>query len=67
MLKLGNKSLPVEALVLPHLGSDAMLIDNRIMKAFGAKMDWVAEHFFFKDNNFVIPATYTRQLIRSKY
>ena len=38
-LKLGNKYLPVEALVLPHLGPDAMLIDNSIMKAFGAKLD----------------------------
>ena len=36
-LKLGNKYLPVEALVLPHLGPDAMLIDNSIVKAFGAK------------------------------
>ena len=31
-LKLGNKSLPVEAFVLPHLGPDAMLIDKSIMK-----------------------------------
>ena len=31
-LKLGNKYLPVEALVLPHLGPDAKLIDS-IMKA----------------------------------
>ena len=31
-LKLGNKSLPVEALVLPHLVLDAMLIDNSTMK-----------------------------------
>ena len=38
-LKLGNKYFPVEALVLPHLGPDAMLIDNSIMKAFGSKLD----------------------------
>ena len=35
-LKVGNTSLPVEALVLPHLGPDVMLIDNNIMKSFGA-------------------------------
>ena len=38
-LKLGYKSLPVEALVLPHLGPDVMLIDNSNMKSFGAKLD----------------------------
>ena len=36
-LKLGSKFLPVEALVLPHLGPDAMLINNSITKAFAAK------------------------------
>ena len=38
-LKLGNVSLPVEAFVLPHLGPDAMLIDNSIMKSFREKLD----------------------------
>ena len=42
-LKVGNKSLPVEALVLPHPGPDVMLIDNSITKAFDAKLDWAAE------------------------
>ena len=66
-LKLGNKSLPVEALVLPHLGPDAMLIDNSIMKAFGAKLDWAAERLSFKDSNITIPATHMRRPIKSKY
>ena len=47
VLKLGTKSLPVEALVLPHLGPDAMLIDNSIIKAFGVKLDWAAERLSF--------------------
>ena len=38
-LELGNNFLPMEAIVLPHLEPDAMLIDNGIMKAFGAKLD----------------------------
>ena len=54
-LKLGNESLPVEALVLPHLGSDAMLIANIIIKAFGANLDWAAERLSFKDNDITIP------------
>ena len=67
-LKLGNKYLPVEALVLPHLGPDAMLIDNSIMKkAFGAKLDWAAERLSFRDSNIPIPATHMRRSIQSKY
>ena len=60
-LKLGNKSLQVEALVLPHLGPDAMLIDNIIVKAFGAKPDWAAERLSVKDSNITIPVTHMRR------
>ena len=66
-LKLSNEYLLVEALVSPHLGPDAMLIDNSIMKAFGAKLDWAAERLSFQDTNITIPATHTRRPIRSKY
>ena len=66
-LKLGNKSLPVEALVLPHLGPDAVLIDISIMKAFGAKLDWVAERLAHQDGNDTIPTTHMRRPITSKY
>ena len=66
-LKLGIKYLPVEALVLPHLGPDVMLIDNSIMKAFGAKLDWAAERLSFKNSNITTPATHMRRPIRSKY
>ena len=66
-LKLGNKYLPVEALVLPHLGPDAMLIDNIIMKAFRAKLDWAAERLSFQDSNVTIPATHMRRSLKSEY
>ena len=66
-LKLGNKYFPVEALVVPLLGPDAMLINNSIMKAFGGKMDWAAERLSFKISNITIPATQMRRPIRSKY
>ena len=65
-LKLGNKYLPVEALGLPHLGPDAMLIDNSIIKALGAKLDWAAKRLLFKDS-ITIPSTHIRRPIRSKY
>ena len=66
-LKLGNKSLPVEALVLPHLGPDVLLIDNSIMKSFCAKLFWAAERLPFQDSNVTIPAIHTRQSLKSKY
>ena len=66
-LKLDNKSLPVDALVLPHSGPDAMLIDNSIMKAFRAKLDWAAKRLFFQDSNATIPAAHIRRYLESKY
>ena len=64
---LGNKSLPVESLVLPHLSAEAMLIDDSIMKeVFGAKLDWAAERLSFSDSNVTVPAIHTRKPIRSK-
>ena len=66
-LKLGNTSLPVEALLLPHLGPDVMLIDNSIMKSFGAKLDWTAERLSFQDSKHTIPAIHVRRSIRSQY
>ena len=44
-----------------------MLIDNSIMKAFGAKLDWAAERLSFRDSSFTIPATHMRRPIKSKY
>ena len=66
-LKLGNKSLPVEALVLPHLGPDIMLLDNSIMKSFGAKLDWLTECLSFQDSLETIPARHVKSLVQSKY
>ena len=66
-LKLGNKPLLVEALVLPYLGSDVMLIDNSIMKSFGAKLDWTAERLSYQDSKHTIPAIHVRRSIRSQY
>ena len=63
---LGNESGSVEALVLLHLGSNAMLIDNSIMNACGVKLDWGAERLSFgRDSNITIPAIHTEKPIRS--
>ena len=66
-LKLGNKSLSVEALVLPHQGPDVMLVDNSIVKSIGAKLDWTAERLSFQDSKHTIPAIHARRSIRSQY
>ena len=66
-LKLGNKSLPVEALVLPHLGPDVMLLDNSIMKSFGAKLDWSTECLSFQDSVKTIPARHVKSPVQSEY
>ena len=66
-LKLGDKSLPVEALVLPHLGPDIMLLDNSIMKSFGAKLDWLTECLSFQDSLETIPARHVKSPVQSKY
>ena len=67
IVKFGDKYLPVEALALPHLGPDAILTDNRIMKSFRAKLDWAAERLSFQDSNVTIPATHARRSLESKY
>ena len=47
-LTLGDITLPVEALVLPSLGADIMLLDDTIMGAFGGVLDWSTEQLSFK-------------------
>ena len=44
-----------------------MLIDNSIMKYFGAKLDWAAERLSFKGSNATIPANHMRRSLKSKY
>ena len=67
ILKLGNKSLPVEALVLPHLGPGVMLLDNSIMKSFKAKLNWSSECLSFQDSTQTIPARHVRSSVQSEY
>ena len=47
MLTLGGITLPVEALVLPNLGPDKMLLDDSIMGAFGASLNWHTQELSF--------------------
>lgn len=57
---IGNNTLPVEEFVLPHLGSDRMLIDNDIMQVVGAWLDWKAETSTFPNDDVTLPAIHTK-------
>ena len=59
-LTLGDITLPVEALVLPSLGPDIMLLDNTIMGAFGGVLDWSTEQLSFKTSQVTIKASHRR-------
>ena len=57
-LTLGDITLPVEALVLPYLGPDKMMLDNSILGAFGASLNWNTEEFSFAKPRIKVKATH---------
>ena len=44
-----------------------MLLDNSIMKSFGAKLDWLTECLSFQDSLETIPARHVKGPVQSKY
>ena len=44
-----------------------MLLDNSIMKSFGAKLDWTTGCLSFQDSKHIIPAIHVRRSIQSQY
>ena len=44
-----------------------MLLDNSIMKSFGAKLDWTTECLSFQDSKHTIPAIHVRRSVQSQY
>ena len=65
-LTLGDITLPVEALVLPSLGPDIMLLDNTIMGAFGGVLDWSTEQLSFKNSKVKIKASHRRSNLTAR-
>ena len=59
-LTLGDITLQAEALVLPPLGPDIMLLDNTIMGAFGGVLDWSTEQLSFTTSHVTIKASHCR-------
>ena len=59
-VRLGTISRRVDALVVPCLGPDQILLDNDVMSGFGAVLDWDNEQLTFKSNDTVLPALHRK-------
>ena len=57
-LTLGDITRLVEALVLPSLGADIMILDNNNMGAFGAVLDKSTEQLTFKNAQLKLKASH---------
>ena len=57
---LGNITLPADALVLPSLAPDGILLDSTIMGAFGGVLGWSTEQYPFKTFRVKIKASNRR-------
>ena len=57
-LTLGDITHRIDALVIPSLGPDQILLDNDVMSLFGAILDWKNQRLTFSSSTVTIPATY---------
>lgn len=57
-VKLGDVSRRIDALVIPSLGPDQILLDNDAMSRFGAVLDWKNERLTFESSKTTIPAVH---------
>ena len=55
---LGEISRLVDALVIPSLGPDQLLLDNATMSRFGAVLDWKHQRLRFLSTKSSIPAVH---------
>lgn len=60
-VKLGDVSRRVEALVVPSLGPDQILLDNDVMSRFGAVLDWNNERLTFESSTTTVPALHRKK------
>ena len=57
-LTLGTITHDVEALVVPSLGPDSLLLDNSVMSIFGAVFDWENQVMYFPSTGDSIPTVH---------
>ena len=55
---LGDITPRIDALVIPSLGPDQILLDNDIISRFGAVRDWKNQRLHFSSSTVSIPATH---------
>ena len=65
-LTLGGITRRIDALVLPSLGSDHMLLDNDVMSRFGAILYWRNQRLTFSSSTVTISATHRSPDARSQ-
>ena len=57
-ISLGDITRRIDALVLPSLGPDEILLDNDAMSRFGAVLDWKKQRLKFSSSKATIPAVH---------
>ena len=57
-LTLGDITRRIDALVIPSLEPDQILLDNYVMSRFGAILDWKNQRLTFSSSTVTIPATH---------
>ena len=55
---LGDTGRRIDALVIPSLGPDQILLDNDVISRFGAVLDWNNQRLNFSSSTVSIPATH---------
>ena len=65
-LTLGDITRRIDALVIPSLGPDQILLDNDVMSRFGAILDWKNQRSTFSSSTVTIPATHRSPDTRSQ-
>ena len=57
-LTLGDQTRKVDAVLVPTLGPDYVILDNSTMSNMGATLDWSNERLSFANSQVIIPATH---------
>ena len=65
-LTLGDITRRIDALVIPSLEPDQILLDNYVMSRFGAILDWKNQRLTFSSSTVTIPATHRSPDARSQ-
>lgn len=57
-MTFGDQTRQLDAVLVPNLGPDFLILDNGTMSNFGATRDWHHEHLPFANSQGATPATH---------